>query len=165
MTNASVRRTRPLMSLPMEASPQRSRGKCMPGAAGWIAHRVLWRAAASGYHDASLTQSDMRADTGLLLEVVTFAVIFAGLMGAITWDLITWYYGIPSSSSHALIGGLLDHFAPTAHHRQSITDVFIDGYNFGDLPRKPRRQTSAVLLELAASLGIKTVTAAETPAS
>jgi PiT family inorganic phosphate transporter len=33
-------------------------------------------------------------------------VIMAGLFGAIAWDLITWYYGIPSSSSHALIGGL-----------------------------------------------------------
>ena len=39
------------------------------------------------------------------LRVVTFAVIFAGLMGAIIWDLITWYYGLPTSSSHALIGG------------------------------------------------------------
>jgi PiT family inorganic phosphate transporter len=37
--------------------------------------------------------------------VVTFAVILAGLMGAIIWDLITWYYGLPTSSSHALIGG------------------------------------------------------------
>src|SRR6476620_8980999 len=36
---------------------------------------------------------------------VTFAVIFAGLFGAIVWDLITWYYGLPTSSSHALIGG------------------------------------------------------------
>jgi PiT family inorganic phosphate transporter len=32
-------------------------------------------------------------------------VIFAGLVGAILWDLITWYYGLPTSSSHALIGG------------------------------------------------------------
>jgi PiT family inorganic phosphate transporter len=39
------------------------------------------------------------------LSVITFAVIFAGLMGAIIWDLITWYYGLPTSSSHALIGG------------------------------------------------------------
>ena len=31
----------------------------------------------------------------------------AGLLGAITWNLITWYYGLPSSSSHALIGGLV----------------------------------------------------------
>src|SRR5215213_3344299 len=39
------------------------------------------------------------------LSVVTYAVIFAGLMGAIIWDLITWYWGLPTSSSHALIGG------------------------------------------------------------
>ncbi len=39
-------------------------------------------------------------------EAVTEYVILAGLFGAIVWDLITWYYGIPSSSSHALIGGL-----------------------------------------------------------
>lgn len=38
--------------------------------------------------------------------VVDPAVIFSALVGAIAWDLITWYYGIPSSSSHALIGGL-----------------------------------------------------------
>src|SRR5438034_4242571 len=39
------------------------------------------------------------------LKIVTFSVIFAGLVGAIAWDLITWYYGLPTSSSHALIGG------------------------------------------------------------
>jgi inorganic phosphate transporter, PiT family len=39
------------------------------------------------------------------ISIVSFAVIFAGLMGAIIWDLITWYYGLPTSSSHALIGG------------------------------------------------------------
>jgi PiT family inorganic phosphate transporter len=39
------------------------------------------------------------------LDAVTFGVIFGGLMGAIIWDLITWYIGLPTSSSHALIGG------------------------------------------------------------
>lgn len=34
-------------------------------------------------------------------------VVMAGLIGAITWNLITWYFGLPSSSSHALIGGLV----------------------------------------------------------
>ena len=38
---------------------------------------------------------------------VTQMVIFAGVMGAIIWDLITWYWGLPSSSSHALIGGVI----------------------------------------------------------
>jgi PiT family inorganic phosphate transporter len=39
------------------------------------------------------------------LNVVTFEVIFAGLLGAIVWDVITWYFGLPTSSSHALFGG------------------------------------------------------------
>jgi PiT family inorganic phosphate transporter len=34
-------------------------------------------------------------------------IVMAGLLGAITWNMITWYYGLPSSSSHALIGGLV----------------------------------------------------------
>ena len=38
--------------------------------------------------------------------VVDTHVVFGALVGAITWNLITWYYGIPSSSSHALIGGI-----------------------------------------------------------
>lgn len=38
---------------------------------------------------------------------VTQTVILAGLFGAIIWNLITWYFGLPSSSSHALIGGLI----------------------------------------------------------
>jgi inorganic phosphate transporter, PiT family len=39
------------------------------------------------------------------IRSVTFAVIFSGLFGAIVWDLLTWYWGLPTSSSHALIGG------------------------------------------------------------
>jgi PiT family inorganic phosphate transporter len=39
------------------------------------------------------------------INIVTFAVVFGGLVGAIVWDLITWYSGLPTSSSHALIGG------------------------------------------------------------
>src|SRR4051794_27610487 len=40
-------------------------------------------------------------------EVVTPTLVFAGLIGAITWNLVTWWFGIPSSSSHALIGGMI----------------------------------------------------------
>jgi len=40
-------------------------------------------------------------------QAVTTTVVFAGLMGAIAWNLATWYFGLPSSSSHALIGGLV----------------------------------------------------------
>jgi inorganic phosphate transporter, PiT family len=42
-------------------------------------------------------------NTGL----VTLTVVFAGLAGGITWNLLTWLFGIPSSSSHALIGGVI----------------------------------------------------------
>ena len=39
-------------------------------------------------------------------NVFTNGVIFAGLLGAIAWDLLTWYLGLPTSSSHALVGGM-----------------------------------------------------------
>ena len=46
--------------------------------------------------------------TGIIsADIVTPQLIFAALMGAIMWNLITWYFGLPSSSSHALIGGLV----------------------------------------------------------
>src|SRR5918992_1063415 len=40
-------------------------------------------------------------------DLVTPAIVFAGLIGAIAWNLTTWYFGLPSSSSHALIGGVV----------------------------------------------------------
>jgi PiT family inorganic phosphate transporter len=55
------------------------------------------------------------------LKAVTFGVIFAGLVGAIVWDLITWYFGLPTSSSHALIGG----YAGAAIARAMSFDVII----------------------------------------
>jgi PiT family inorganic phosphate transporter len=39
-------------------------------------------------------------------DVITTTIVFAGLIGAIAWNLVTWYFGLPSSSSHALIGGV-----------------------------------------------------------
>ena len=46
--------------------------------------------------------------SGILVEgVATQAIVAAALVGAIAWNLITWWYGIPSSSSHAIIGGLI----------------------------------------------------------
>ncbi len=38
---------------------------------------------------------------------ITPTVVFAGLIGAIAWNLTTWWFGLPSSSSHALIGGVV----------------------------------------------------------
>src|SRR5574339_512501 len=68
---------------------------------------VLWAAffnfAAAFFFGTGVAQT---VGSGMVdLSVVTFAVIFGGLTGAIVWDLITWYYGLPTSSSHALIGG------------------------------------------------------------
>src|SRR5688572_867250 len=58
------------------------------------------------------------------LGVVTLAVIFAGLTGAIVWDLITWYYGLPTSSSHALFGG----YAGAAVAKAGFTALIAEGW-------------------------------------
>src|ERR671914_1939010 len=58
------------------------------------------------------------------ISVVTFAVIFAGLVGAIVWDLITWYFGLPTSSSHALIGG----YAGAAIAKAGFTAIIVSGW-------------------------------------
>lgn len=49
------------------------------------------------------------------IKFVTSATIMCGLLSGIIWNLITWYYGIPSSSSHALIGGLVGSTLAAAH--------------------------------------------------
>ena len=58
------------------------------------------------------------------ISQVTFGVIFAGLLGAIVWDLITWYYGLPTSSSHALIGG----YAGAAIARAGLSVIIPAGW-------------------------------------
>ena len=54
-------------------------------------------------------------------EFITLPVIFAGLIAAIAWNLLTWWYGIPSSSSHTLIGG----FAGAAIMHAYMTKGFV----------------------------------------
>jgi inorganic phosphate transporter, PiT family len=56
-------------------------------------------------------------------ELVTPAIVFAGLVGAIAWNLATWYFGLPSSSSHALIGGVVG----SAFVAEGSKAVFGDG--------------------------------------
>ena len=58
------------------------------------------------------------------IYAVTFSVIFAGLVGAIIWDLITWYYGLPTSSSHALVGG----YAGAAVAKAGFTAIILSGW-------------------------------------
>lgn len=71
------------------------------------AQAVIWAAAFNFV--AAFTFGTAVAKTigkGMIdITQVTFTVIFAALIGAIVWDLITWYFGLPTSSSHALIGG------------------------------------------------------------
>jgi PiT family inorganic phosphate transporter len=58
------------------------------------------------------------------LKAVTFGVIFAGLVGAIVWDLITWFFGLPTSSSHALIGG----YAGAAIANAGFSAIIVSGW-------------------------------------
>jgi PiT family inorganic phosphate transporter len=63
---------------------------------------------------------------GVALSSVTYGVILATLIGAITWNLITWWFGLPSSSSHALMGGFAG--AALAHTPSlSILDMKVFG--------------------------------------
>jgi len=58
------------------------------------------------------------------LHIVTFGVIFGGLVGAIVWDLITWYWGLPTSSSHALFGG----YAGAAIAKAGFGAIIVSGW-------------------------------------
>jgi PiT family inorganic phosphate transporter len=57
-----------------------------------------------------------QVDTG----VITMMTILAALLGAIVWNLLTWWFGIPSSSSHALIGGLCGAALATSHGNWAV---------------------------------------------
>src|SRR5580765_214647 len=56
--------------------------------------------------------------------VVTYSVVLGGLVGAITWNLITWYSGLPTSSSHALFGG----YAGAAVAKAGFRAIIVAGW-------------------------------------
>jgi inorganic phosphate transporter, PiT family len=56
-------------------------------------------------------------------DLITLPIVFSGLIGAIAWNLFTWYFGLPSSSSHALIGGVVG----AAFAAEGAKAVFGDG--------------------------------------
>ncbi len=58
------------------------------------------------------------------LDLVTPYVVMAGLIGAIVWDLITWYFGLPSSSSHALMGGYSGAAMARVFHLRGAGHIF-----------------------------------------
>ncbi|MGH9579785.1 MAG: inorganic phosphate transporter [Terriglobales bacterium] len=60
----------------------------------------------------------------LQVEEITQYVILAGLLGAIAWDLLTWWWGLPTSSSHALIGG----YAGAAVSRSGLGVIILPGW-------------------------------------
>jgi PiT family inorganic phosphate transporter len=87
---------------------------------------VIW-AAFFNFAAAFLTGTAVARTVGsgmVDLSVVTFAVIYAGLLGAIFWDLITWYYGLPTSSSHALFGG----YAGAAIAKAGFSAIILSGW-------------------------------------
>src|SRR6478752_8927669 len=52
-------------------------------------------------------------------KLVTSETLIAALLGAIVWNLVTWWFGLPSSSSHALVGGLIGATLATSHNQWS----------------------------------------------
>jgi len=58
------------------------------------------------------------------IRTITSTVVLAGLGGAILWNLITWYFGVPSSSSHALIGG----YAGAAVVKSGVGVIIVGGW-------------------------------------
>jgi PiT family inorganic phosphate transporter len=85
----------------------------------WAAFFNFVAAFVLGTHVAKTIGSGM-----IDLAVVTNDVILAGLVGAIAWNLITWYYGLPVSSSHALIGG----YAGAAVAKAGFAAILISGW-------------------------------------
>src|SRR6478672_9772176 len=82
---------------------------------------VFWAAAFNFAAAFTGSLAVAKAIGGGMIEqsIVTPNVILGGLLGAITWNLITWFFGIPSSSSHALIGG----YAGAAMSRAGLAGI------------------------------------------
>jgi inorganic phosphate transporter, PiT family len=87
---------------------------------------VLW-AAFFNFAAAFLVGTAVATTVGkgmVELSVVTHSVILAGLVGAITWNLITWFFALPTSSSHALFGG----YAGAAVAKAGIGAIIVSGW-------------------------------------
>src|SRR5438046_2610934 len=67
------------------------------------------------------------------VDLITPQVILAGLIGGILWDLITWWFGLPTSSSHALIGGYAGAAMANAAYRFGTARAF-EGLVVGQWP-------------------------------
>jgi inorganic phosphate transporter, PiT family len=79
-----------------------STGAAAPGVAIGVASLLNFVGAFISISVAATVANDV-----VNAEVITPTIVFAGLIGATSWNLVTWYFGLPSSSSHALIGGVV----------------------------------------------------------
>jgi inorganic phosphate transporter, PiT family len=87
----------------------------------------------------------------VLEQYITLEVILSGLLAAILWNLLTWYYGIPSSSSHTLIGG----FAGAGMaHALFLGDSMLQAVNFGPIIKVVSFIVLAPLIGMAISIVI-----------
>jgi PiT family inorganic phosphate transporter len=59
-------------------------------------------------------------------DLITLSIVFAGLIGAIFWNLLTWFFGLPSSSSHALIGGVVGAAFAAAGSKAVLGDGLVE---------------------------------------
>ena len=80
-------------------------------------------------------------------EFITLPVIFAGLIAAVAWNLLTWWYGIPSSSSHTLIGGFAG--AAVAHAFDTT-----DGFTLGQVVENDKITKTVLFIFLAPLVGM-----------
>src|SRR5438270_306606 len=90
------------------------------------AQAVIW-AAGFNFIAAFLLGTGVAKTVGsgmINLQYVTPYVILAGLIGAIAWDLMTWWFGLPTSSSHALIGGYAGAAMARAAHLRGFDRSF-----------------------------------------
>jgi len=73
-------------------------------------------------------------DVSELATIASLVIILAGVTGAIVWNLVTWWFGIPSSSSHALVGGLVGPVVVSAGPSNVVwgfQDLFVHGHASG----------------------------------
>src|SRR3990172_1197676 len=94
-------------------------------------------------------------------SAITLDVVLAGLVGAIAWNLITWYLGLPSSSSHALIGGMLGSAVVASTHgtndaQKTMGIITLALVASGELPKEGFEVPLWVIISAAAAMAAGT---------
>jgi PiT family inorganic phosphate transporter len=95
---------------------------------GALLHQGVAKTVASGL-------IDVKADASAAAQLDMQVMVLSAVVGAIVWNLITWYYGIPSSSSHALVGGLCGAAIMMGGWEMIIWDEVKDGKRIGLLTK------------------------------